>query len=48
MEVHACASEQEEFKDEDGLHVTENLERNGSESTDADELTMFGSDSNNR
>ena len=49
MEVHACPPEQEESKDEDedGLHVTEDLERNGCESADADELAKVGSDSNN-
>ena len=48
MEVHACPPEPEESQDEDedGLHVTENLERNGCESTDADELAEVGSNSN--
>lgn len=48
MQIHACSPEQEEPKDEneDGLHVAENLERNSCESTNADELTEVGPDSN--
>lgn len=48
MEIHSGPPEQEESKDkdEDGFHMAENLEWNGSESTDADELTEVCSNGN--